>query len=46
MRDLQLGIVDFELDSKTVMGSFYGGKTGFSNYSVVIDDCRHKLDLN
>jgi ribonuclease HI len=36
MRDLRLGIVDFEFDSKIVVDSIYGGKSGVSNYSTVI----------
>ena len=43
VRDLQLGIVDFELDSKTVVDSFYGSKSGISNFSAVINDCRRLL---
>jgi hypothetical protein len=38
VRDLQLSIVDFELDSKTVVDSLYGSKSGVSNYSAVIND--------
>ena len=34
VRDLQLGIVDFELDSKTVVDSLYGSKSGVSNFSA------------
>jgi len=43
VRDLQLGIVDFELDSKTVVDSLYGGKSDVSNYSAMINDCRRLL---
>lgn len=43
VRDLQLGIVDFELDSKIVVDSLYGSKSGVSNFSVVINDCRRLL---
>jgi len=43
VRDLQLGGVDFELDSKTVVGSLYGSKSGVSNFSAVINDCRRLL---
>jgi len=39
VRDLQLGIVDFELDSKTVVDSLYGSKSDVSNFSAVINDC-------
>ena len=35
--------VDFELDSKTVVDSLYGSKYGVSNFSAVIQDCRHLL---
>lgn len=38
--DLQFRTVDFEFDSKTMVDSLYGGKSGVSNYSAVIDDCR------
>jgi hypothetical protein len=41
--DLQLSIVDFELDSKTVVDSFYGRKSGVSNFSAVINNCRRML---
>ncbi|AET04384.1 hypothetical protein MTR_8g088220 [Medicago truncatula] len=40
VHDLELGIVDFELDSKTVVDSLYGSKSGISNFSTVINDCR------
>jgi len=43
VRDLQLGIVDFELDSKIVVDSLYGSKSGVSNFSAVINDCRRLL---
>ena len=43
VRDLQLGIVDIELDSKTVVDSLYGGNYGVSNFSAVIQDCRRLL---
>jgi len=43
VRDLQLGIVDFELDSKTMVDSLYGSKSGVSNFSAVINDCRRLL---
>jgi hypothetical protein len=43
VRDLQLGIVDFELDSKTVVDSLYGSKSGVSNFSALINDCRRLL---
>jgi len=43
VHDLQLSIVDFELDSKTVVNSLYGSKSGVSNCSVVINDCRRML---
>ena len=43
VRDLQPGIVDFELDSKIVVDSLYGSKSGVSNFSVVINDCRRML---
>ena len=43
VRDLQLGIVDFELDSKNVVDSLYGSKSGVSNFSAVINDCRRLL---
>jgi ribonuclease HI len=43
VRDLQLGIVDFELDSKTVVDSIFGSKSGVSNFSAVINDCRRLL---
>jgi len=39
VRDLQLGIVDVELDSKTMVYNLYGSKSGVSNYSTVINDC-------
>jgi len=41
--DLQLGIVDFELDSKTVVDSLYGSKSIVSNFSAVINDCKRLL---
>ena len=41
--DLQLGIVDFELDSKTVVDSLYGSKSGISNFSAIINECRRLL---
>lgn len=44
--NLQLGIVDFQFDSKTVVDSLYGGKNGVFNYSAVIDDCRRLLALD
>jgi len=43
IRDLHLSTVDFELDSKTVVDSLYGSKSGVSNFSVVINDCRRLL---
>ena len=43
VRDLQLGIVDFDLDSKIVVDSLYDSKSGVSNFSAVINDCRHLL---
>ncbi|KEH28689.1 hypothetical protein MTR_4g010930 [Medicago truncatula] len=43
VRDLHIGIVDFELDSKTVVDSLYGSKSGVSNFSAVINDCRRML---
>jgi len=43
VRDLQLGIVDIELDSKTVVDSLYGSKSGVSNFSALINDCRRLL---
>jgi ribonuclease HI len=43
VRDLQLGIVDFELDSKTMVDSLYGSNNGVSNFSAVINDCRRLL---
>jgi len=36
VHDLRLGIVDFEFDSKIVVDSIYGGKSGISNYSTMI----------
>jgi len=41
--DMLLGIVDFELDSKIVVDSLYGSKSGVSNYSIVVNDCRRLL---
>jgi len=41
--DLQLGIVDFELDSKTVVDSLYGSKSGVSNFSAIINGFRRLL---
>jgi len=38
--------VDFEFDSKIVVDSHYGIKSGVSNYSVVINDGRHLLPFN
>jgi len=35
--------VDFELDFKIVVGSFYGSKSGISNFSAIINDRRHLL---
>jgi len=43
VRDLQLGIMDFELDSKIVVDSLYGNKSDVSNFSTVISDCRRLL---
>ncbi|XP_039685651.1 uncharacterized protein [Medicago truncatula] len=43
VRDLQLGIVDFELDSKSVVDSLYGSTSGVSNFSAIINDCRRLL---
>lgn len=43
---LQLGIVDFDINSKIVVDSLYGSKCGVSNYSEVINDCRHMLASN
>jgi len=43
VRDLQLGIVDFELDSKTVVDSLYGSKSGVSKFSTVINNSRRLL---
>ena len=40
---LQLGSVDFELDSKIVVNSLYGSKSGVSNFSAVINDCKPLL---
>jgi len=45
MHDLQLGIVDFELDSKNVVDSLYSSKSGVSNYSAMINYCRSMLLL-
>lgn len=42
-RDLQLGIADFEFDSKTVVDNLFGSKHGVSNYNVVIIDCKHLI---
>jgi len=36
---MQLSIVNFELDYKTIVDSIYGGESGVSNYSAVINDC-------
>jgi len=46
VRDLQLGTVDFELDSKTVLDSLNRSKSGVVNYSLVINDCRRLLASN
>lgn len=43
VRGLQLGIVDFEFDFKIVVDSLYCSKSGVSNFSVVINDCRRLL---
>jgi len=43
VRNLQLGIVKFELDYKTAVDSLYGSKIGVSNFSAVINDCRRML---
>lgn len=43
VRGLLLGDVDFELDSKIVVDSLYESRSGVSNYSAVINDCRHLL---
>ena len=43
VRDMRLGIVNFELDSKIVVDSIYGGKSDVSNYSTMINDCRFML---
>ena len=43
VRDLQLGIVYFELDSKIVVDSLYGSKSGVTNFSAVINHCRRLL---
>jgi len=43
VRDLQLGDVDFELDYRTVLDSLYGSKSGVSDFSAVINDCRRLL---
>jgi hypothetical protein len=40
---MQLGIVDFELDSKTVVDSLYGSKSGVSNYSAMINRYKRLL---
>jgi hypothetical protein len=36
-------VVNFYIDSKTVMDSLYDSKSDVSNYSAVINDCRHVL---
>jgi len=43
VRDLQLGIVNFEFDSKTMVDSLYGSKSSVSNFNAVINDCRRLL---
>jgi len=43
VKDLHLLNMDFELDSKTVVDSVYGGRNGVSNYMAIINDCRHML---
>lgn len=43
VRDLWFGIVNFELDSKILVDSIYGGKSDVSNYSTMINDCRFML---
>ena len=42
VRNLRLDIVDFEFDSKTMVDSIFGGKSDFSNYSAMINDCTHR----
>jgi hypothetical protein len=44
--DLQLLNMDFEMDSKTVVDSVYGGSNGVSNYMAIINDCRHMLAID
>jgi hypothetical protein len=43
VRDMRLGIVNFELDSKILVDSIYGGKSDVSNYSTMINDRRFLL---
>jgi len=43
VKDLHLLNMDFEMDSKTVVDSVYGGSNGVSNYMAIINDCRHML---
>jgi hypothetical protein len=43
VRDLQLGTVDFELDSKTVVDNLYGSESGISHFRAVINDRRRLL---
>lgn len=43
VRDLWFGIVNFELDSKILVDSIYGGKSDVCNYSTMINDCRFML---
>jgi hypothetical protein len=43
VRDLQLGIMDFEIDSKIVVDSLYVSRCGVSNYCIVINDCKNLL---
>lgn len=43
VHDLHLSVVNFEFDLKTVVDSLYGGKCDISNFSAVIQDCRHML---
>jgi len=42
-RDLQLVNMDFKTDSKTIVDNIYGNMQGASDYSTIIDDCRHLL---
>jgi len=46
VKDSQLLNVDFEMDSKIVVDSVYGGSNSVSNYMAIINDCRHMLTTN